>query len=155
MQGGNKPDTSEQRKCTECTNIFTRAKTRGRPRLTCSEECRRSRASLQRRNQGTRSDPNTRHGTGGKPQPRRVAVKRERDNSRTLPEALKALDGAKPRLEARLKIANTLRWSNVSAMEKSAMEELVIAANNFLHMAEAVLEASDGTISDSRSRRQS
>ena len=61
MSVSNNPDNQVSAKCTECTNVFSRPVQRGKPRLTCSEECRRTRATLQRRNQGKRKDRNARH----------------------------------------------------------------------------------------------
>lgn len=57
----NIPDRPKSWKCTECSNRIYRTNERGRPRLTCSEQCARARGSLKRRNQGERVNHAARH----------------------------------------------------------------------------------------------
>ena len=102
MSTSNKPDSFMSVKCTECTNVFSRAVQRGRPRLTCSDECRRTRATLQRRNQGDRTDPDARHSQGRRPYPPKERASRNDRDSEPLFEAIAGLGYANRRLKKTL-----------------------------------------------------
>ena len=139
MSISNKPDIFVSVKCTECTNVFSRAVKRGRPRLTCSDECRRTRASLQRRNQGDRTDPNARHAPDRGPKARAVEATQPADTADPLVQSVDRLQNPNRTLKRTLE-RTTAYLPKLRRKDEAVIIDLIIDAKELRLAVEEVLK---------------